>query len=263
MKRAFISYALLACIVFAGAGLLAAPPSPPPPTKNVYEIMKSRKDLSEFADMIGDADLKSLFTATIDEPVTVFAPSNDALKDVSRDVMKRIKANLPSFVKYHVISGSLVSSGALHGRRSSPAAANGETLQFDGLDRKNPPKVNDAVLTVADIQATNGIIHIVSTALIPPSLEHEPAPPPEAPKPPPVAAQTPAAETTTGKPAATAATTTGKAAATTTAATKPAQVTTTGVATVSPAASTTSTSAPPAASDSSGGFSLFGHKFSW
>jgi uncharacterized surface protein with fasciclin (FAS1) repeats len=261
MKRIVLAGVLFVCgfaaVSYPETGYSYTPQSPPPPTKNVYQTMEGHKDLSKFVDMIGDADLKDLFATTPDQPITVFAPNNAAIDDIPRDMMKRIranKANLQSFIKYHVISGSLVSSGAIKGRRASPAAANGETLQFDGISKKDQPMVNDATLVEADIQTTDGIIHIVSAGLVPPSLQKEPALPPE-----PVAATPPPAAPTPAPPPPAAAAvppTATPAATTTSAAAKPEGFTTTGVAT------------PPEpgalpATTSKSGFSLFGHSFGW
>jgi uncharacterized surface protein with fasciclin (FAS1) repeats len=277
MNRILLSSALfaftLAAVSYAGAGtsFSRTPQSPPPPTKNVYEIIKDRKDLSKFADLIGDADLKELFTTSPDEPITVFVPTNDAMENISHTAMKRIegdKASLQSFVKYHVISGNLVASGAIRGRRASPAASNGEALQFDGLTDKDKPKVNDATLVEADIPATNGMIQVVSTGLVPPSLQNEPVPPP-APPTPPGAPSRPSVPAPVASSSATpaAATTSAATSATVPAAVKP-DFTTSGVAKavpVVPAPMPATTSAQPAMPPAQGqtGFTLFGHQFSW
>lgn len=247
--------------LYASAAHAYTPQSPPPPTKNVYEIIAANKKLSKFTGMIDRAGLKDMLSANTGEPITVFAPSNDALNDIPGDVMKRIEASTASqqsFIKYHIIAGSMVSSGAIKGRRASPAAANGEALSFDGSDHTKPPKVGDGTLEQADIVATNGIIHIVSGALVPPSLAAAPAPPP-----PPQPAKPAAPAPVAAAPAAAEAPATA-APATTTAAASPAppapvHVTTSGVA-KAPAAATTT--ALPATSTSSG-FELFGHKFGW
>jgi len=277
------------------------PPSLPPPTKNVYEIIAANKNLSKFVAMVNEAGLKELLSANTGESVTVFAPSDSAIADASHDVMKRVQADktsLQSFVKYHIIAGSMVSSGAIKHRRAALATANGETLSFDGMDPKSP-KVGDGSLVQADIMATNGIVHIVSGALVPPSLAQAPVAKPQVPPPaPPVAATPPAAPaapavvsaptapaaptavkiTTTGVAKAPAATmetvTTGNSADTVTSTdvvkapakalkalttTSNASVTTTGTA-VAPAVATPLQQSTTA---NSGSFELFGHKFGW
>ena len=177
---------LLPCVSIFAAALLCldggafaqnrpsrTPPSLPPPTHTVYETLAAQKDLSEFAKMVDKADLKSMLSGSADEPVTVFAPSNDALDGLSSDQTKRIEASktsLQNFVEYHIITGSMVTSSAIKGRKASPASADGETLMFDGTNRNAPPKIGEAELVKADILATNGVIHVVNKGLILPSL---------------------------------------------------------------------------------------------
>jgi len=251
------------------------PQSAPGPTRNAYEVLAAHKDLGKFVEMIDDADLKDMFSGSPDEPVTVFAPSDDAMGEIPHDMMKRIKANtasLQSFVKYHVITNSLVASSAIKGRKVSPASANGEVLMFDGTNKKSPLKVNDATLIQSDITATNGVIHIVSTALVPPSLKAEPvapvaAPPkPAAPLPPVAPAVSPAAKVVS--PLGFTASGSTPTQSTTTSAIPPAETTTGAVPEIPPETQTAPPSSQPGAAqppsdDNSKGFSLFGHKFGW
>lgn len=152
---------------------------------SVYALMTEHKELSKFIDLIDDADLKDYFKSQGDAPLTVFAPTNDAISDLSRDIWKKIKANqasMQSFVKYHVISGSNVPLSSIAGRRASLSAANGDSIGIDGLTKKDAPKVNGAGLVASDLPAANGIVHIVNAAFIPSSMldqpKTQPAPPP-------------------------------------------------------------------------------------
>lgn len=147
-----------------------------PKADNVYDYIRGQKNLGRFADMISSADLKDLFKNN-SQPITVFAPTDDAIGDISGAIMKRIKAskeNLQAFVKYHVIVGSRVGYNAINGRKSSAAAANGEGISFDGTSTKDPAKVNDGHLVSADAQVGNSFVHTISAALIPASLKEEP-----------------------------------------------------------------------------------------
>ena len=92
------------------------------------------------------------------------------------DVAKRIKtdkAHTQSFVKYHAITGSQVFAGSIRNRRASPSSASGESLSFDGIG--GTPKVNTAHLVMPDLQAPNGVVHIIDAALVPPSFTEPPA----------------------------------------------------------------------------------------
>ncbi len=180
MKR--ILFALLLSVLLAGAtpnGAQAAwfssdkSDEPTKPSANAYELISQRKDLSRFADMISSADLKDLFRSGT---VTVFAPTDDAIGNISGPIMKRIKSskeNLQSFVRYHVINGSHVGFNAINERKSSAATANGESIIFDGT--KSPAMINDARLVLADLQAGQSVVHTINAALIPASIKEAPA----------------------------------------------------------------------------------------
>jgi uncharacterized surface protein with fasciclin (FAS1) repeats len=290
MKRIQLAILVIALGLFAISGFDAlaqqrrpshTPQSPPPPTKTLYEVMEEQKNLSAFVGLVDDAGLKAALNGTT--PMTVFAPTDDAIDDIPKDVMKRIKdsdASLQSYVKYHFISNSLVGASAIRGRKVSPASDNGEPLQFDGTDPKAGPLVDGATLVQTDIQASNGVIHIVSKALVPPSLMAAPPPPPP-PPPPPKPAATPAAPVAPTPPVANAtppsvapvapanaaaAGTASPLQPTTTPAMPPAETTTGAVPEVTPEspAQEPSPATPPASGDSgSKGFTLFGHTFGW
>lgn len=160
--------------------VLPAHAADPVKPEDVYSVISNRKELSKFAELIDDAGVKDLLKSKDGSNVTVFAPSNSAISGISSDVWKRVKSskeNTQSFVKYHVIAGSRMTSSAINGRKSSSGAANGETVSFDGTE-KGKMKVNDAAIETSDLFAPNGVVHIISAALTPPSFREAPKEPP-------------------------------------------------------------------------------------
>lgn len=144
---------------------------------SVYDILKNQKDLSRFVDLISEAGLKGLFTST-DQTLTVFAPNNSAVGDISSANMKHIKANkdnLQNFVKAHVVVGSRITANAMNGRKFSAAAASGDNISFDGTGKNEAPKVNEGKLIAGDLQYGSSIVHIVNIALIPQTFVDVPA----------------------------------------------------------------------------------------
>ncbi|MDD5585735.1 MAG: fasciclin domain-containing protein [Alphaproteobacteria bacterium] len=145
------------------------------PLPNAMKVISGQKELSKFADTIKEAGLEKMFESK-DEILTVFAPSNEAFGKAPSDIMKKANADkdhLQSFVKYHVISGSLVSMNNIAGRKAGPATASGESILFDGTGKTI--KVNDAEFVTPDLKAGNGIVHIVSAVMVPPSFKEKPA----------------------------------------------------------------------------------------
>ena len=109
-----------------------------------------------------------LTTLQGDGPFTVFAPTDQAFADAGIDLAaldnEAGKAALTDILLYHVVSGSVASSAVTDGMTA--AAVNGDDLTFsvgEGV------MVNDANVILADVMATNGIIHVIDKVLMPPA----------------------------------------------------------------------------------------------
>ena len=108
-----------------------------------------------------------LTTLQGDGPFTVFAPTDDAFTAAGIDLAAldtdEGKATLTDILLYHVVSGSVASSALADGMIAT--AVNGDDLTFtvgEGV------MVNDANVILADVQASNGIIHVIDKVLMPP-----------------------------------------------------------------------------------------------
>ena len=106
-----------------------------------------------------------------DGPFTVFAPTDQAFADAGIDLSTfdtdEENATLVDILTYHVVSGKVMSTDLTDGMEAS--ALNQDTLTFSVSDTE--VKVNDAIVTLADVETTNGVIHVIDTVLIPPSDE--------------------------------------------------------------------------------------------
>ena len=103
-------------------------------------------------------------------PFTVFAPTDAAFAEAGIDLASLDtedgKATLTDILTYHVVVGSVNSSSLTDGM--TVAAYNGDDLTFsvgEGV------KVNDANVTLADVPASNGVIHVIDKVLMPPADE--------------------------------------------------------------------------------------------
>jgi uncharacterized surface protein with fasciclin (FAS1) repeats len=101
-------------------------------------------------------------------PFTVFAPTDQAFADAGIDLSTfdndEANATLVDILTYHVVSGSVMSSDLVDAATTD--ALNGDKLSF--TVGASEVKVNDAVVTTANVEASNGIIHIIDKVLIPP-----------------------------------------------------------------------------------------------
>jgi uncharacterized surface protein with fasciclin (FAS1) repeats len=112
-------------------------------------------------------------TLNSDGPFTVFAPTEDAFAaalDTLGVSVEELLSNtelLAAVLTYHVLAGEVPSDVVTTLDGDSIATVNGAdiTITIDG----NTVQVNDATVITTDIQATNGIIHIIDTVLLPPS----------------------------------------------------------------------------------------------
>lgn len=101
-------------------------------------------------------------------PFTVFAPSDDAFAKLPPGTVESLvqpenKATLVSILTLHVVSGKVMASDVA-GQKLTPASVQGEVLHVDGTDGVT---VNGAKVVSADIECTNGVIHVIDTVMMP------------------------------------------------------------------------------------------------
>ncbi|MFN6033247.1 MAG: fasciclin domain-containing protein, partial [Dolichospermum sp.] len=149
----------------------------PTPTTPITEIKETR-NLIVLANANGSFKtlIKALTAAGLtdtlqgDGPFTIFAPTDAAFaklpQDAVRDLLKpENKQILRQVLTYHVVSGKVLSSDLKSGDLKS--------LQGDPISIKvnsNGVEVNDAKVTKADIQGSNGVIHQIDNLILPPSI---------------------------------------------------------------------------------------------
>ena len=108
-----------------------------------------------------------------DASFTVFAPTDDAFAKLPEGTLDALLADpdtLSDILLYHVISGSVIdSTTAISLAGQSATMANGDDVAIS-LD-EGSLKINDSTVTAADVIASNGIIHVIDTVLLPPADE--------------------------------------------------------------------------------------------
>lgn len=102
-------------------------------------------------------------------PFTVFAPTDAAFAKLPAGTVETLlkpenKAQLTSILTYHVVAGKTKSKD-LAGKTLSVKTVNGANVAIDGT---HGVKVGNATVTKADIWASNGVIHVIDTVLMPP-----------------------------------------------------------------------------------------------
>ena len=102
-------------------------------------------------------------------PFTVFAPTDQAFTDAGIDLSAfdtdEENQTLVDILTYHVVSGNIMSSSLTDGLQAD--ALNGDKLTFSVSSTE--VRVNDAVVTQADVESSNGVIHVIDKVLMPPA----------------------------------------------------------------------------------------------
>lgn len=147
----------------ATALLLAACASTPAPAP-ITDTAARTPELSTLSRLIGEAGLGD--TLRDAGPYTVFAPSDEAFKAVPAATMQELAKNkelLKAVLSYHVVPGRVSAAEAKNGNLKTVQGAN-VALSKAGTF----VTVEDAMVTQADLGASNGVVHVIDRVLMPP-----------------------------------------------------------------------------------------------
>jgi uncharacterized surface protein with fasciclin (FAS1) repeats len=101
-------------------------------------------------------------------PYTVFAPTDEAFAKLPPGTLEALlqdPSKLQAVLTYHVVPGA-VSAADVASLRSATTVQGSDLA----IDATSGVKVNDATVVMADVPASNGIIHVIDTVLLPPTL---------------------------------------------------------------------------------------------
>lgn len=103
-------------------------------------------------------------------PFTVFAPTDEAFSKLPAGTVENLlkpenKDQLVSILTYHVVPGKVMSSD-IAGKSLSVATVEGGEVTVNATDGV---QINDARVVQADIEARNGVIHVIDTVILPAS----------------------------------------------------------------------------------------------
>lgn len=136
------------------------------------DIVGTASAVGSFGTLLAAAEAAGLVEALQgDGPLTVFAPTDDAFAALPEGTVETLlkpenKEALAGILKLHVISGKVV-SGDLAGTTTTAATLNGDLL-VDGTDGVTVTAPGStATVVTADVMASNGVIHVIDTVLLP------------------------------------------------------------------------------------------------
>lgn len=149
-------------------------------TKNIIENAVNSKDHTTLVAAVKAADLVDVLSSK--GPFTVFAPTNEAFDKLPKGTVETLlkpenKATLQNILKYHVVAGKwsakdlvkLIKKG--NGKASIKTVSGGIlTAWTKGNDvYVTDENGNSAKVTIADVNQSNGVIHVIDTVLLPKS----------------------------------------------------------------------------------------------
>ena len=101
-------------------------------------------------------------------PFTVFAPTDEAFAALPEGTVDTLladpKGDLTQILTYHVVPGKVMSTDITDGMKATTVQGADLTLTIKG----GSVYVNDAMVVTADIETSNGVIHVIDGVLIPP-----------------------------------------------------------------------------------------------
>ncbi len=148
------------------------------PSKNIVENAVNSKDHTTLVAAVKAADLVE--TLQSDGPFTVFAPTNDAFEKLPAGTVPTLlkpenKAKLQTVLTYHVLAGKYNASDIVKAIKKGNGKATFKTVSGGTLTASMKGKnvvITDenggtSMVTIADVNQSNGVIHVVDTVLLP------------------------------------------------------------------------------------------------
>jgi uncharacterized surface protein with fasciclin (FAS1) repeats len=132
------------------------------------DIVDTAAAAGDFGTLLAAAEAAGLVETLKGEgPFTVFAPTDAAFAALPAGTVEDLlkpenKEQLAGILTYHVIAGKVMSTDLTDDMEA--ATVNGDTVMID-LD--NGVMVDDATVTTADIEASNGVIHVIDKVIMP------------------------------------------------------------------------------------------------
>jgi uncharacterized surface protein with fasciclin (FAS1) repeats len=137
----------------------------------VGDIVAIASETEGFSTLVAALTAASLVETLQGEgPFTVFAPTDDAFAALPEGLLEKLLLPenvgvLTSILTYHVVSGKVMSTDVMAGDVPSVEGSSITLGTTDGV------QVNDATVVSADIEASNGVIHVIDKVIVPPTLD--------------------------------------------------------------------------------------------
>jgi transforming growth factor-beta-induced protein len=137
-----------------------------PSSKNIVETAQSAKSFNTLLTAATKAGLAD--TLANGGPFTVFAPTDEAFAKLPDGTIENLlkpenRAQLANILKYHVIPGRVYSTDAVKAGQAKTLTDQRVTIRTSG----SGARVNDANIVTTDLDASNGVIHVIDKVILP------------------------------------------------------------------------------------------------
>ena len=177
MKRFSVLSILLVLALLVGACGTPATPAPAPtavptmvPEPVMMDIVDTAAGTGSFTTLLAAAEAAGLVDALKgDGPLTVFAPTDDAFAALPAGTVEALLADpeaLAAILLYHVVPGKVMAADVTDGLVAE--TLNGATVRFSTM---GGVMINGANVIAADVEASNGVIHVIDAVILPPAPE--------------------------------------------------------------------------------------------
>jgi transforming growth factor-beta-induced protein len=140
-------------------------PTPEPAPQTIVDIAVADGRFTTLVAAVQAADLVE--TLSSDGPFTVFAPTDDAFAALPEGTVDALLADIPTLTNillYHVVPGSVMAADVVE--LSSADTAAGIPVMIKVEDGN--VFINEAQVIITDIEASNGVIHVIDSVILPP-----------------------------------------------------------------------------------------------
>ena len=136
------------------------------PTQNIVEIAAGNPDFSTLVAAVKAAGLVDVLVG--EGPFTVFAPTNAAFAKLPAGTVETLlkpenKDQLVAVLTYHVVAGKVMAADVV--TLDSAVTVQGEAVSISASDAG--VTVDGANVVTTDIEATNGVIHVIDSVILP------------------------------------------------------------------------------------------------
>lgn len=163
----FYVAAFTAVIMLFGALVVSANDDHKKTDKNIVEVAVGAGQFTTLAKALEAADLVDALKA--DGKFTVFAPTDEAFAKLPAGTLQELlkpanKEKLRSILLYHVVQGKVPAKDVVKLNGKSVKTLQGGTVK---VNTKNGVMVNNSKVVKTDVMASNGVIHVIDSVLIP------------------------------------------------------------------------------------------------